>query len=149
MIGNIETVNIQIDADTFQLTKLYAKDGYDLYLRCLGVLAPILNAVFKNKNTTGDVVKKITSELNLHIEQMINAISEKFCFSEVIQLLKASNIKRNYKEINDSEWNVTSPILIMELFSHVIKINVASELAKKDLGQIIGRLFGSKILQKA
>ena len=139
MIGNIETVEIKIDVDAFQLTKLYAKDSYNLYLKCASVLAPILSDSFKQKKS------------NLPIEQMMNIITEKFGFNDVIALLKASNIKRNYKEIVDADWNMSSPLLIMELFAHVIKINVVSELlnSKKDLGQIVNRLFGSKSSQNA
>ena len=139
MIGNIETVEIKIDADTFQVTKLYAKDSYNLYLKCASILAPILSDAFKQKKS------------NLPIEQMMNVITEKFGFNDVIALLKASNIKRNYKEIVDADWNMSSPLLIMELFAHVIKINVVSELlnSKKDLGQIVNRLFGSKSSQNA
>ena len=148
MIGNIETVEIKIDADAFQLTKLYAKDSYNLYLKCASILAPILSDTFKQKKASNEVVEK---KVNLPIEQILNIITDKFSFNDVILFLKASNIKRSYKEINDSEWNVTSPLLIIELFAHVIKINVVSELlnSKKDFGQIVERLFGSKTSQNA
>lgn len=151
MIGNIATIDVKIDTDTFQLTKLYAKDSYNLYLKCLNVLSPILDCFIKNKSKTKDGNKLNISEMEFNVEKIISIITEKFSFDDVISLLKSANIKRNYKDVNDSEWNVTSPLLIMELFVHVIKINVINELlnSKKDLGQIVERLFGSKSSQNA
>ena len=137
MIGNIETKEIKIDENNFQLTKLYAKDSYGLYLKCLAVLAPVLGNIKKTNFT-------------IPIQTIVDIVIEKFSYDELISILKASNVTKNYKEISNSEWNMTSPILLFELFGHVLKLNVIQELtgSKKDLGQIVERLFGSKEFYK-
>ena len=158
MIGNISTIDVKIDTDTFQITKLYAKDSYDLYLRCLPLLAPVFSVSTKISKKTGtksiqenfDIEKINSVDFAGPMQQILGIITDKFAFDDVIRLLKASNIKQNYKEITDSDWNIASPLLIMELFAHVIKINVVGELlnSKKGIGPIATRLFGSKISLK-
>ena len=149
MIGNIKTIEVKIDEDTtFQITSLFAKDSYGLYLKCASILSPLISGFLKNKGGSESL-----SNLNNEaiIEKSLSIITEKFPFEEVANLLKASNIKKNFKDFSDAEINVSSPILLIELFIHILKLNVVEELfnSKKDIGQIATRLFGSKIFQKS
>jgi hypothetical protein len=130
MIGHIETKEIEIEGVKYQMTKLYAKDSYELYLQCLTLLVPF----FTNKNK---------QELNnLNISELLHTITDRFGYGVVAQIIRRG-IRKNYQEITESELNVTSPLLIMELFAHIVKFNVLDELLKKDIGAIVNRLTGS------
>ena len=135
MIGTIETVDVQINGDIFQLTKLYARDSYALFMKCTSIVSPLINSLIKNFRTSNTDIDKLFSNLEIDAQQVINTICEKFSFDEVLRLLKASGVRKNYKEITDADWNVCSPFLIMELFAKVIEINIWKELSnkKKDL----------------
>ena len=143
MIGNIETIELQIEENTYQITKLYARDSHPLYLKC----GSILGSIFSGDMKAGFTQEAMISASLSNLDQALNNLAEKFSYDDVIKLFKQSSIKKNGKDVSDSSWNIESPLLIFELFAHILKLNVIEELKKKkeDLPQIIRRLTGLKI----
>lgn len=145
MIGNIETIELQIEGNVYQITKLYARDSYPLYLKCGAILASIFSGDMKNSFTKEAMMSASLSNL----DHALNTLYEKFSYEDILKLFKQSGIKKNGTDVIESSWNVESPLLIFELFAHILKLNVIDELNKKkdDLPQIISRLTGLKISQ--
>ena len=139
----MEMKEIEIEAVKYQITKMFAKDSYDLYLQSISILAPI----FLNKKKETGTGQNVEQGAGIHFDAetvtvLQNAITNKFSYEYITQIIK-KGIKKNYQEISDAELNVSNPLLLIELFIHILKHNVFDELLKKDFGAIMTRLTGS------
>jgi hypothetical protein len=150
MIGNIETIEIKFDENTtYQITKLLARDGYNLYLKCISILTPLVEPFLRLKMQGIQASSTEISGIELNLEKIAEMLKNNFSFDEALHLIKASQVRRNMKSISEHELNISSPFLIFELLAHILRINVIEELfLKNDLSQVGERLLGSAILQK-
>lgn len=131
-------IEIKVDNDTFKIHKLETEDKYNLYMKCLACLSPLLNYL-KKSDKNKIKIESIENNIDIVIEKIISKLD----YKTVVNYVKKGSV--NNIAITDDKIKNMSPLLIIELFIHCIKHNCLDELIKKDLGGVIARILGSEI----
>lgn len=138
-------IEIEIDGKKYKINKLDTEARYNLYLRCISVLAVVFKSMkketFKDKKGKEKIGFKPDVD-KLNIDQITEFIINKMEFEYVISYL--TNISENSIALSYEKIKELSPLVIIELFIHVIKDNCAEEIAKKDFGSMLARIVGSE-----
>ncbi len=142
-------IEIEIDGKKYKINKLDTESRYDLYLRCFSIIGVVFKSVKKEtfKDKKGKEKFGFKPDIDkLDMDQIIDFIINKMEFKYVTSYLKT--VSENTIALSHERINELSPLVIIELFIHVIKENCLEEILKKDFGSMFARIIGSGDLLK-